>query len=60
MMSAAERDREFVANLEAKPAGLRETEMVGVAGLASANQAAVSAHKPQMVLVPQAPRHRDC
>ena len=54
MMAAAEGNRELVADLEAEPAGLRETQMVGVAGLASADEAALLGHEPQMGLVPQA------
>ena len=54
MMAAAEGDGELVANLEAKPAGLRETKMVGVAGLASADKTALVGHEAQMGLVPQA------
>ena len=45
MVSAAEWHRELVADLEAEPAGLREAQMVGVAGLASADKAALLGHK---------------
>ena len=51
MMAAAEGDRELVADLEAEPAGLRETQMVGVAGLASADEAALLGHEPQMGVI---------
>ena len=52
MMPAAEWDRELVADLETEPAGLRETQMMGIAGLASADEAGLFGHEPQMGLVP--------
>src|SRR5262245_40261279 len=38
MMPAAERDRELIADLAAEGTGLREPEMMGVRGLAAAQQ----------------------
>ena len=40
--------------------GLREPQMVGIAGLASADEARPFGHEPQMGLVTQATRHGDC
>ena len=53
MMRAAQRDREFVADLEAESAGLRKPQMVGVGGLPAADEAGLFGHEPQMLLVPQ-------
>ena len=60
MVCPAQRDREFVADLEAETAGLRKPQMVGIAGLAPADEAGLFGHEPQMGLVPQATRHGDC
>ena len=57
MMCPAQRDGEFVADLEAETAGLRKPQMMGIAGLAPANEARLFGHEPQMGLVPQATRH---
>ncbi len=53
MVCPAQWDREFVADLEAETAGLREPQMMGIAGLAPANEARLFGHEPQMLLVPQ-------
>ena len=60
MVCPAQRDREFLADLEAETAGLREPQMVGVAGLAPANEARLFGDEPQVGLVTQATRHGDC
>ena len=60
MVCPAQWDREFVADLEAETAGLREPQMVGIAGLASADEARLFGHEPQVGLVTQATRHGDC
>ena len=48
MMSAAERDREFVAHLSAERAGLRETEMMVIRGLPPADETGLRGHKFEM------------
>jgi hypothetical protein len=58
-VSAAQWDREFVADLEAETAGLREPQMVGIAGLAPANEARLFGYEQQVGLVTQATRHGD-
>ena len=59
MVCPAQRDGEFVADLEAETAGLRKPQMVGIAGLAPADEAGLFGHEPQMGLVTQATRHGD-
>ena len=50
MMCAAEWDREFVADLEAETTGLRKPQMMGIAGLAPANEASLLAANRKWVL----------
>ena len=38
MMTAAERDREFIADFSAQSRGLCKTEVMGIGGAAAANQ----------------------
>ena len=52
MMRAAERDREFIADLLPKSARLRKTQMVRVAGFAAADEAGLFGHEAQMLFVP--------
>ena len=54
MVCAAQWDRELVADLEAETAGLRKPQMVGVAGLASADEAGLFRNEPQMRACPAA------
>ena len=51
MVCPAQWDREFVADLEAETAGLRKAQMMGIAGLAPANEARLFGHEPQVGLV---------
>ena len=60
MVCAAQRDGKLVADLEAETAGLRKPQMMGIAGLAPADEARLFGDKAQMGLVTQAPRHGDC
>jgi hypothetical protein len=60
MVSAAQRDGKLVADLEAEAARLPEPQMMGIAGLAPANEARLFGHEPQVGLVTQATRHGDC
>lgn len=53
MVCPAQRDREFVTDLEAETAGLRQPQMVRVTGLAAADEAGLFRNEPQMLLVPQ-------
>ena len=46
MVCPAQWDREFVADLEAETAGLRKPQMMGIAGLASADQARLFGNEP--------------
>src|ERR1700746_3326784 len=51
MMAAAERYREFVANLSAKRAVLREAQMMWVGGRTSANQTWLFGDGPYMIAI---------
>ena len=51
MMSPAERHREFVADLAAERRGLREAQMVWIGGPATADQARLLNHVPDMIAV---------
>ena len=53
MMGAAQRDREFIADLLPEPARLRKAQVVRVAGLTAADEAGLFGDKAQMLLVPQ-------
>ena len=56
MMSPAERHREFVADLAAERRGLREAQMVWIGGPATADQARLLNHMPDMIAVTNAAR----
>ena len=51
MMRAAERDREFIADLLGQSARLRKAQMVRVARFAAADEAGLSGDKAQVLLV---------
>ena len=51
MMSTAERHGELVADLEAETAGLREAQMVGIAGLPGTDQAWLFGDELKVVLI---------
>lgn len=53
VMSATERDRKLVADLEPETPWLRKTQMVGIGGLRSANWAGLLADESQMSFVAQ-------
>src|SRR5579859_6178302 len=53
VMRPAKRNCEFIADLVSKSAGLCETQVVRVAGLATADEAGLCRHKAQMLFVPQ-------
>ena len=52
-MRSAERHRKFITDLLSQSARLRKTQMVRVAGLSAADEAGLSGHKAQVLLVPQ-------
>src|ERR1043165_9170653 len=56
MMSPAERDGEFVADLATECTKLRESQMVGIARLPTADQARLLDHMPDMIAVTHAAR----
>ena len=56
MMPATEWDRELIADLAAKCAGLGESEMVGIGGLAAADEARLLHDIAQVLSVAIAPR----
>jgi len=56
MMSAAERHREFVADLAAECTRLREAQMVWIGRPPAADQARLPNHMPDMIAVTNAPR----
>jgi hypothetical protein len=51
VMRAAKGDGEFIAGLAAKRARLRESDVVGIRGLAAAQEARLLGHKPKMIPV---------
>src|SRR5882724_6559808 len=53
VMRPAQRHREFVADLLPKSSGLREAQMVRVAGLSVADDAGLFRNEPQVLLVPK-------
>ena len=53
MMRPAQRHRELVTDLLCQTAGLREPQMMRIAGLASADQAGLLGDEPEMDLVAQ-------
>jgi len=56
MMSPAEWDCELVADPAAERSVLRKAQMVGIAWLASADQAGLLDNKPHMLAIANAPR----
>ncbi len=60
VVAAAQRDGELVADLAAKCPRLRDAQVMGIAGLAAADQARLAGDKPQMVLIADAPRLGEC
>jgi hypothetical protein len=56
MVGAAERNSEFVAGLAAKRPRLHKSDLMGVRGLAAAQQARLLRHKAEMLIVPVAAR----
>ena len=54
MMSPAQRDRELITGLAPECPVLREAQMVGIAGLTSADQAGLLRHKPHMIAIANA------
>src|SRR6516162_9504661 len=59
VMPAAERDREFIADLAAERTGLRKSEVVGVRGLAAAHETRLLGDIAQVLPVAIAPRRSD-
>src|SRR5262249_10601517 len=59
MVPSAKRDRELIADLAAERTGLREPEMMGVRGLAAAQETRLLGDIAQMLPVAIAPRGRD-
>ena len=59
MMPAAEGDRELIADLAAERTGLRKSEVVGVRGLAAADETRLLGDIAQMLPVAIAPRGSD-
>jgi hypothetical protein len=51
MMSSTQGHNEFIANLAAECAALRESQVVGIAGLAAANQTRLLGHMSDMLAV---------
>ena len=51
VMRSTQRHREFVADLLCQSARLRKTQVVGVAGLAGADEAGLFRNEPQVLLV---------
>jgi hypothetical protein len=56
MVTAAERDGEFIADFAAECAALGEAQVVGVAGLAPTDQARLLRHEPDVLAVADAAR----
>jgi hypothetical protein len=59
MMPAAERDREFIADLAAERTGLSEAQVVGIRGLAAAHETCLLGDIAQVLPVAIAPRGSD-
>jgi hypothetical protein len=55
MMAAAERDGELVADFAAECPALGKVQVVGVAGLAAADQAGLLRDEPEVIAVADAP-----
>ena len=60
MVAAAQRDGELVTRLAAKRPRLRNAQVMGIGGLAAADQARLVGDKSQMVLIADAPRLGEC
>src|SRR5262245_31228875 len=60
MVPSAERDSELVTDLAAQRAGLGESKMVGVRGLAAAHETRLLGDIAKVLPVAIAPRRRDC
>src|SRR5262249_27643976 len=60
MVPSAERDSELVTDLAAQRAGLSESKVVGVRGLAAAHEARLLRDITKVLPVAIAPRRRDC
>ncbi len=56
VMSSAQRHRELVADLAPKGATLRKAQVMGVARLTTAHEAALLGDKPDMIAVANPPR----
>ena len=54
MMSSAQRDRELITGLAPERPVLRKAQMVGIAGLTSADQAGLLGNKPHMIAIANA------
>ena len=57
MMTAAERDREFIADFSAQSRGLCKTEVMGIGGAAAANQAWLLGDRFHMLPVADPSQH---
>ena len=60
MVRVAERDCELIADLAAERPVLRKAEVMRIRRLATANEASLRSHKPQVLAVPDAARLRQC
>ena len=56
VMSSAQRHRELVADLASQRPGLREFQMMGIARLTPAHEAALLGDKPHMIAIANTPR----
>ena len=56
MMGTAERDREFIARFTTKRARLHELQVMGIGGLAGAQEAGLLGNVPEVLLVAVAAR----
>ena len=59
MMPAAQWDGELIADLAAKCTALREAQVVGIAGLAAADQARLMSDMPDVLAIPHPARLRE-
>jgi hypothetical protein len=59
MVPAAERDGELIADLTAERAALCESQVMGVAGLAAADQTRLPGDEPDVVAIADAARLRE-
>ena len=60
VVSATERDREFIADPSAKRPRLRKAQVMGIGGNPPADQAWLLGNRFDMLPVPNAPRRRQC